>query len=128
MYNLFLDDERTPMSTYSYFPNNVYIDKEWVIVRNHEDFVKTIEKRGLPSIISFDHDLGYEHYPKSKVDMYKEIDYSNFKEKTGYDSAKWLVNYLIDNNLELPKIYIHTQNPVGRENIKKLLDNFLNKK
>lgn len=52
-YNLFLDDVRKPTDV-------KWLDLppvDWVIVRNYENFEKIIRKAGLPSIISFDHDL-----------------------------------------------------------------------
>jgi len=51
-----------------------------------------------------------------------------FIEKTGYDSAKWLVDFCINNNLELPNYLCHSQNPVGKENILKYLDNYIKSK
>jgi hypothetical protein len=47
-----------------------------------------------------------------------------FVEKTGYDSVKWLTDFCMDNNLELPRFLVHSQNPVGKENIEKFLENF----
>ena len=46
--------------------------------------------------------------------------------KDGYDCAKWLVEYCIDYNKELPLYNIQSANPVGKENIDKLLKNFKN--
>lgn len=116
-YNIFLDDER--------FPHNVtWITLplvEWSIVRNYDDFVSTIQSRGLPQIISFDHDLSFEHYP-SNGNMIPQ--YHEYKERTGFDCANWLVHHCIEKNLPLPECYIHTQNPIGRENIKCILDNY----
>lgn len=74
-------------------------------VYNYEEFILYIEKNGLPDIISFDHDLGIGN--------------------SGYDCAKWLVDYCLDKNLQLPKYLVHSQNPVGKENIEYLLNNFL---
>lgn len=52
---------------------------------------------------------------------------STFSEKTGYDCAKWLVDYCIDNKLTLPKhVYVHSMNPVGKKNIQMLFTNFNN--
>lgn len=50
--------------------------------------------------------------------------YDLFDEKTGYHCAKWLVEYCMDNNAPLPKWNIHSANPVGKENIKMLLENY----
>lgn len=45
-------------------------------------------------------------------------------EYTGMDSAKWLVNYCIDNDLKLPEFVVHSANPSGYENILGLLKSF----
>jgi hypothetical protein len=61
----------------------------------------------MPDMISFDHDLGLE--------------------ETGYDTAKWIVNQIIDKHLDLPDnfvYHVHSANPVGKRNIEALLDNF----
>jgi hypothetical protein len=50
--------------------------------------------------------------------------YSEFKEKTGMDCAKWLVDYCMDNKKELPDFVVHSMNPAGAENIKQLLTQF----
>ena len=122
-YNLFLDDFRFPYDAYKYTHQSIYKEKEWVIVRNYDEFVNYIIKHSIPDIISFDHDLGYEHY--NNYSYGDVIDYDMFNEKTGYDCAKWLIDYIIDNDLKPPKeILIHSMNPIGSENIKKLFTNF----
>tara|TARA_R110000782_G_scaffold109127_1_gene197930 strand:+ start:1154 stop:1555 length:402 start_codon:yes stop_codon:yes gene_type:complete len=126
---LWLDDLRNP-----------YLDEEkklpktkrnWNInwVLNYEQFVKWIELFGLPNAISFDHDLAEEHYtPEYFWNDYEESkkfqDWKSktYQEKTGMDCAKWLVHYCLNNNKVLPKIFIHSANPVGADNIKKVLN------
>lgn len=120
-YHLFLDDD------HSRIPHKLaWIDLppvEWTIVRNYNDFVATISKRGMPTTVSFDHDLADEHYVEYTLAHDKSspsfgtIRYERFKEKTGYHAAKWLANYCVDNNTPLPLYYIHTLNPIGRQNI-----------
>lgn len=96
--NIFLDDERPPSE---------HDEKNYVIVRSYDDFVYTITKFGIPSFISFDHDLG--------------------PGKTGHDCAKWLIEFMLDTNQkEKINFVVHSQNPVGAENIKKLIDNWNN--
>lgn len=73
-------------------------------VYSYDEFVNFINTHGLPDFISFDHDLGVE--------------------ETGFDCAKFLVNYCIDHNLKLPDYQVHSQNPVGKENIEKLFEHF----
>jgi len=47
------------------------------------------------------------------------------EEKTGYHCAKWMINYCLDNNLNLPKkILIHSMNIVGSQNIISLFETF----
>lgn len=122
-YNLFLDDERMPYQVGNYiYPVEIkplYRLETWEIVRNYEEFVKIIEERGLPSLISFDHDLADIHYDSN---IFKET--FTYREKTGYDCAKWLIDYCQLHNLELPKYLVHSMNPIGKENIQKLLENF----
>ncbi|MBK1895364.1 cyclic-phosphate processing receiver domain-containing protein [Chryseobacterium paridis] len=114
---LFLDDIRFPIEAYHYTEQEIFLQKDWHIVRNYEQFINQILEKGLPELISFDHDLADRHYVKQK-------DSSDFTEKTGYDCAKWLIDYCMDNHLNLPKFYSHSMNPVGKKNIINLLDNF----
>jgi len=113
MYNLFLDDLRTPLGVSLYSSNPIYKYEKWVIVRNYIDFINIIMEKGLPNLISFDHDLS---------DFYN-IDGEKI-EKTGYDCAKWLVNYCIDNNLDLPDYLVHSWNNVGSKNIVSYIENY----
>jgi hypothetical protein len=96
-WKLFLDDERFP-------PDN---GDEWLIARNFNEALLLVLDHGLPSYISFDHDLG--------------------QELSGYDFAKWFADYVILNDKDLPETfdyYVHSMNPVGAENIRKYMENF----
>ena len=73
-------------------------------VYSYTEFVAYLEHKGLPDFISFDHDLGEEF--------------------SGYDCAKYLVDYCLDHQLPLPDFAVHSQIPVGKENIERLLNNF----
>lgn len=123
-YNLYLDDFRNPIDSAYYRGEAIYAHEEWEVVRNYDEFVKIIQEKGLPEIISFDHDLADEHY--GMHDHIDEMEYSAYQEKTGYDCAKWLINYCIDNNKKLPAtILIHSMNPAGSQNIKSLFESYL---
>lgn len=52
------------------------------------------------------------------------IDYSSYGEKTGYDCAKWLCEYCQRNKVKVPTYYVHSMNPVGKDNIKKYIENY----
>lgn len=102
---LWLDDIRDPEK----FSIKYGIENDEIIwVKNYYDFIDWINTNGLPGTIALDHDLG---------------DVSE-NEKTGYSAAKWLVEYCLDNKLQLPKWIILSANTVGAENINCLLNNF----
>ncbi len=121
-YSLFLDDERIPFNVYWINLPSV----EWTIVRNYNDFVKTITNKGLPIRVSFDHDLSFEHYPFNADDPkhINEIPYDIYEEKTGFHCAKWLVDYCQNKGLSFPEYYVHSMNIIGRENITRYIENY----
>lgn len=114
--NIFLDDIRNPKDAFPYTKRDAYLKKYWHVIRNYTEFTMMVEtyfksNKKLPDIISFDHDLGN-----------KEDDTS--VEKTGYECAKWLVEFCMDNSLHLPTCYVHSMNPVGSKNITMLFENY----
>jgi len=111
---LWLDDIRNPeigdvKNFISYliweFFDNTPTNIVWI--KTQAGFENYIKENGLPDLISFDNDLGIGN-------------------GEGYDCAKWLVKYCMDNNANLPDWYVHSANPVAKENIKNLLINFEN--
>lgn len=109
-YNLFLDDERHPVNNFDYVTSKrvsfgeLYKTEKWIVVRNFKQFTETINNRGLPDRISFDHDLG--------------------EDKSGYDCCKWLSDYCLDNHLYLyTKCCYHTANIVGMERMEGFINN-----
>lgn len=109
---LWLDDYRNPNEWMDYIKIAFHITAKdpYVIVwaKSYNDFVNHITNCGLPDAIGFDHDLADE----------------GLNEKTGYDAAKFLVDYCIDNDVNLPEFNSQSANPVGKENILNLLNNF----
>lgn len=56
---------------------------------------------------------GDEHYPTKEQSHDDVLDYASYKEKTGYEAEKWLVE-----NQKLPKLaLVHSYNIVGAKNI-----------
>lgn len=99
---MYLDDLRTPIEEFDF------------VVRSYDEAISIIKKYGVPNFISFDHDLG--------------VNNDGSLLKTGYDLAKWLVNSDLDNKNKLPsdfKFKVHSQNPVGKQNIISLLEGYL---
>jgi hypothetical protein len=140
-YNLFLDDLRMPKDAYIYprrgedkiilvtrsLQRVSGIDNiNWDIVRNYNDFVSIIEKRGLPDAVSFDHDLHEEHI-EHYYKVTKEIgiiEYANFRHKTGKHCAEYFVQQCKElNPIQPPKVFIHSANQCGVQEIKNILTN-----
>lgn len=97
-WKLFLDDEREPVGT------------GWTICRSVAEVAAVAKIFGLPSFISFDHDLG----PGPAPDGY---------DNTGMGCAKWIVDQVLD-GVPLPDgfaFYVHSQNPIGAENIRRYM-------
>jgi hypothetical protein len=100
-YRMFLDDERFP-------PDD---GNEWVIARSFDEAMEIMEERGCPTFISFDHDLGAG--------------------RSGHDLAKWMIDNDHYDIMYIPEgfgFYVHSQNPIGAENIRVDMDNYLHYK
>ena len=116
-YKLFLDDERLPYQvSWVQLPQGPF-----TTVRSYKAFVECIEQYGVPSFVTFDHDLGREHYVAGIAGTAPT--YDSYKEKTGYDCAKWLVNYCYDKGVNFPDYEVHSMNIIGKQNIIHYLDN-----
>lgn len=127
-YRLFLDDARDPKDCLVYMhrrlgKDNLLYMEEWVVVRNFDEFVKTIKERGLPEVVSFDHDLAQEHYAGEMTapEMWEEYQKWDGRERTGYDCAMFLHEYCYWKNLPMPRWFVHSMNSVGVERITSLL-------
>ena len=110
-YYLFLDDVRHPNQvTWVDLPQ-----KPYSLVRNYQEFVDLITIRGIPEFVAYDHDLSDSHYGDGLHG--EDINYNKYKEKTGYDAAKWLVNECMKKGVKHPPYMVHSMNPVGKQNI-----------
>jgi response regulator of citrate/malate metabolism len=83
---------------------NLYVDDlrqcpdNFILAKNMNEAINILKKYKI-DILSLDHDLGEDENGKVLP--------------TGYD----LVKHICENNYSINKIYIHTANPVGRENM-----------
>jgi hypothetical protein len=101
-WKLFLDDEREPVGT------------GWTVCRSVAEAIAVTGMFGLPSYISFDHDLG---------DGVAPVGYDN----TGMGFAKWFADQVMD-GAHMPEgfdFYVHSQNPIGADNIRSYMRKFL---
>jgi hypothetical protein len=116
MKKIYLDDNRTP------------IDDDWIVVRNYDQFVETINEIGLENInlISLDHDLDESAMREWKKNVYHNyfLDYNNITEKTGYHCAKWLVQQWNEGK-PVVDVMTHSANAIGSANIMGIINNFL---
>lgn len=62
------------------------------------------------TLFSLDHDLQ---------------DFDGEEESTGYTFIKWLVDFMVENEISLKylNVVVHSQNPIGKENIEKYISN-----
>lgn len=102
---LWLDDLRNPVR----FPELIDLSRfdKVVWVKDFAAFKQEVTEHGLPAFVSFDHDLG--------------------EAESGYDCAKWLVDYCMggETPLPLPGWQVHSANPVGRKNIESLFASYV---
>lgn len=92
-YKLFIDDEREP------------VGNDWVVARSSFDAAVIVAIGGMPSYISFDHDLGGED--------------------TSMAFLHWMGNICLDAGWNFDFEYtVHSQNPIGRDNIIGFIESF----
>lgn len=119
MYHLFLDDERHPKQvTWIKLPYANY-----QIVRSYNQSVDYVESFGVPEFVTFDHDLADQHYAAmlDEVNGKHNVDYG--PEKTGYECAKWLVDYCERKGCRFPDYMVHSMNPIGSKRIRDYVEN-----
>ena len=115
MTKIYLDDVRTP------------VDKDWIIVRDYEQFIFKIQDIGLENIelISLDHDLGSTAISEWHKNVYHNytLNYDNILEKTGMDCAKWLVEQWLDGK-PVVDVVVHSANAIGSANMMGYINNY----
>ena len=92
-YNLYLDDLRNPPA-----------DRDWLVCRSSQEALNRIMDIGMPSFVSFDHDLG--------------------EDDTTMVFLRRLVNEVWDGKTAIPDYQIHSANPVGSLNIHSFMDSW----
>jgi hypothetical protein len=130
-YNLFLDDQRIPEAAFCEDESQTLknlskiSDENWIIVRNYDEFVKNIEKNGIPKNISFDCDLHFEHTKHFLKETTQSgiYEWENFKHKCGIHCANYLKSKITK---DTPiKVFTHSANFFGRKKIKEILKDWL---
>tara|TARA_Y100000310_G_scaffold141069_1_gene140476 strand:- start:840 stop:1184 length:345 start_codon:yes stop_codon:yes gene_type:complete len=95
-YSMFIDDLREPAKRFD------------VIARSSNEAIKTVKKKGVPTYISFDHDLGGDD--------------------TAMKFINWLIDAVLDGEIQWSprfRFAVHSANPVGARNIEGKMNNFI---
>ena len=77
-------------------------DQEWTLVRCYTEFKTVVKCRGLPVMVSFDHDLCPEHFRHHPSAV-----------KNGADCMKWLYGYCQKHRLFFPEWFVHSTNQLA---------------
>lgn len=96
-YALYLDDIRHPPHT----------GEDWVLVRSVRTMREILEERGIPSVASFDYELGH-------------TDHGN----TGHDAVESFLEYLLSNPQEEGteiEVRLHTSSGYGEARMAQLI-------
>lgn len=95
MTRMYIDDERVAPPGFD------------VVARSSQEAIDYMRANGIPSFISFDHDLGGNDIAMKVV--------------------RWMIDYVLDGG-DIPSDFefeVHSANPVGAENIRRTLSRFL---
>ena len=130
-YHLFLDDMRDPVDARLTFQPSTWLidvthtdDDDWKIARSMEEFSHFLDTLGLPSIVSFDHDLTGDHMRHHIYNPEAEIDYEILT-ATGWHCAQVLMCLWENSGRPALTGYIHTANLIGAVNIADAIDPIL---
>ena len=93
---VWLDDTKNP-ADYGY--------KDAIWIKSHNQLMIHIVLNGLPQLICFDYDLGHN-------------------KRTGYDSAKFIIDYCCQHNYNLPDWITQSKNVTGNKQINDLLNTY----
>ena len=122
---LWLDDRRDPKNPAFMGKWAIDAPNQVVWVKDYEEFVQWITDNGLPDGLNFDHDIADSHYGVHLENWRKYTSAELGVDPTGMDAANWLIEYCLDNDLDLPPFRVHSDNPVGVENIATKLRNYV---
>ncbi len=124
MKRLFLDDWRIPRdcATYMWQRTDCRIyHEEWDIVRSYGQFVEWIEKNGVPDLVTFDYDLADVEELKEELPIEEWFNLDENRVYTGLDCVEFLLDFCNKNDFKFPEYVIHSVNPAGCEEMKRIL-------
>lgn len=104
-WHLYLDDERN-------LPSHYDRERRWYVCRSSEEAKQMVKRYGIPQFMSLDHDLGGDDTTMKFLHWLAEEYFFDQDKNPGGE-------YLI-----IPGYVIHSQNPVGAENIKSYMESW----
>lgn len=125
-YNVFIDDQLRPIDIFYKTNNPFYKVEQFITVKSFNEFKECVEEHfkkdgSYPGFISFDFLL-------TQVLMKVTDDYSVYQNDdsyvlSGFECAQWIIDFVLKNNIPIPKYIIHDTNPTGRYKINKVFNN-----
>lgn len=109
---IWLDDSRNPFKNDWLVFSPIERPFETIWIKSYNKFVSWIKENGLPDGICFDNDL----------EDFSGVDGAELQ---GKDCAKWLVEYCLDNKLNIPKWNCQSSNSNAKDYINGLFISFI---
>jgi hypothetical protein len=114
------DDDSRQIRDFNHHHEYTDLTIKWYRVRTIDRMIEFIGTKGMPNIISFDHDLEPIHYNINT----NTIDYTEYP-TTGYSCCEFVIEIL--KRTQLPcTLLVHSMNPLGRDRILELIENYKN--
>lgn len=114
-----MDDGRNPPD---------HLDRMFHTVRDFDSFREWVEVNGIPELVSFDHDLHWEHteyfFSKGGFSSPPDPREAFFRQPTGYDCAVWLLDRCLEQGRYPRFVIVHSANPIGSDQIHELFTAF----
>lgn len=116
---IFLDDERE-IQDVTWLDYSKMDNAKW-------NGAYVISQSSAPRLISYIKHYG-KHFDWDNTLFSLDHDLQDFngeEESTGYTFIKWLVDFMVDSEISLQYLHVvvHSQNPIGKENIEKYISN-----
>lgn len=120
-YNLFLDDYRDPKRiSWVQLP-----DVPWVCARDYDQFVQLVTHMGIPTLVSYDCDLCYEHYQAYfRYGPAYPLHYQEFKTKCGIHCLEFLLKLCKERGIKHPKYIMHSKNNFAAPFMTQMIEEF----
>ena len=128
MKRLFLDDWRIPIDCTTYMWQRKAdcrdYHEDWTVARSFGQFARYIDSMGIPDLVSLDYDLADVEELKESLDIEEWFSLAENRIYTGADCLAHLIARCRKEGRPLPKIYIHSANPDGSDELKEMISRF----